>query len=284
LQRLGSFERPTLFEAFCGEKESESDDKNADGDRGAKGPVIGGAKKALDDVRDHRAAGTTDKNGSEKVAERENESEGGAGDEPGKGERENYFQKSFGTTRTEILRSFEERARNIFKGGVNRKKNERCVDVREHQNDREWTVEEKFEWRVGDVKILQRAVENAVAAENGFPGVAADEVADPERDDDELIEKFFASPGAEGKIVRERIAEEEREKSDGGSNAHGAKENLKIDGIGEKSFVVLEIPVVNEEAIADEPETVGEHQAVGKEEEKAYPDERRERGQRFVGA
>ena len=61
---------------------------------------------------------------------------------------------------------------------------------------------------------MQEAVEHAVAAENGFPGVAANEIADPQRDDDELIEDFFARAGVERKIVGERIAEQQRAKRD----------------------------------------------------------------------
>ena len=48
---------------------------------------------------------------------------------------------------------------------------------------------------MSDVQVLEKAVEDSVAAEDGFPGVAADEIADPQRNDDQLIEQFFAWAG-----------------------------------------------------------------------------------------
>ena len=49
-----------------------------------------------------------------------------------------------------------------------------------------------------DVKILEEAIEDSVAAENGFPCVTTNEIADPQRDDDQLVEKFFARTGLKG--------------------------------------------------------------------------------------
>ena len=76
-------------------------------------------------------------------------------------------------------------------------------------------------------KVLEEAVENAVGAENGFPGVAADEIADPEGNDDELIEKIFAKTRVEGHVVGEGVAEEQREKRDAGGDAGGAEQELR---------------------------------------------------------
>jgi hypothetical protein len=107
------------------------------------------------------------------------------------------------------VRGFEERARDVFERSVDRKKNERRVNVREHKNHGEGAVEKSGNGLVSDVEILKRAVEDAVGAEDSFPCVAADEIADPERDDDELVEKLFAGARVKGKKVSERISEKE---------------------------------------------------------------------------
>jgi hypothetical protein len=41
---------------------------------------------------------------------------------------------------------------------------------------------------------------------------------------------------------------------------------------------------MDDDAIANGPETMGEHERIGKKEEEADPEERRERDERFVGA
>jgi hypothetical protein len=64
---------------------------------------------------------------------------------------------------------------------------------------------------VGDVEILEKSVEDTVAAENGFPGVSTNQVADPQRNNDQLIEEFFARASVEGQEIGERITEKSGE-------------------------------------------------------------------------
>jgi hypothetical protein len=156
--------------------------------------------------------------------------------------------------------------------------------VREHEDDGEGTVEEERDGLVSEMKVLEEAVENAFAAENGFPGVAADEIADPQGDDDELVEQFLAGAGIKGKIVGERVAEKEGAEGYGCGDAHGAQKDFEVDGLREESAVVVQVPLVDEEAVSDGPKAVREHQRVRKQEEEADPEERRERDERFVGA
>jgi len=184
----------------------------------------------------------------------------------------------------EILGGFDERARDVLEGGVNGEKDKGRVDVSEHEDDGEWAVEEERDGFVSEMKILEEAVENAFAAENGFPGVAADEIADPQGHDDELVEEFLAAAGMKREVVGERIAEEQGAEGYGGGDAHGAEEDFDVDGLCEESVVIVEVPLVDEEAVFDGPEAVGEHQGIGKQEEKADPEEGRERNERFVGA
>jgi hypothetical protein len=155
--------------------------------------------------------------------------------------------------------------------------------VSEHEDDGEGTIEEEADGLAGEMKILEKRVEDTVGTENGLPGIAANEIADPKRDNDELVEKLLAAAGMKGKIVSERIAEKEREKHDAGGDAHGAEKNFKIDGIFEQFGIVLKIPLVNDDALADSPEAVNEHQCVRKQKEQRDPEERRKRNEEFVG-
>jgi len=75
-----------------------------------------------------------------------------------------------------------------------------------------------------------------------------------------LVEQVFADASVEGHVVGERIAEKEREKRDAGGDAHGAEEDFEVEGILEELRVVLQIPFVDECAVAHQPETVGKHQ------------------------
>ena len=52
----------------------------------------------------------------------------------------------------------------------------------------------------------------------------------------------------------------------------------------EELGVILEIPLVDDDAVADEPEAVGKHERVGKKKEEADPEERWEGDDGFVEA
>src|SRR5579864_929608 len=279
-----SFEGPALFEAFAEEEEGDGDEQNAHGNGCAERPVVSCAEQTLHNVGDHGAGRSADKKRSEEVTEGKNESESGSGEEAGHGKRKDDTEKCFGGTGAEILRGFDEWARDVFERRVDGEEDERRVDVREDEDDRERAVEEKADRFMRDVKILEKTVEDAVAAKDGFPRIAANEIADPEWNDDELIEEFFACAGMEGEIVRKRIAEEERQKRNGSRDAHGAEKNFRVDGIGEKCSVVGEITLMDNEAVANGPEAVREHERVGEKKEEANPQEWREGDDRFVGA
>jgi hypothetical protein len=155
--------------------------------------------------------------------------------------------------------------------------------VSEHEDDGEGAIQKEANGLVREVEVLEKAVENAVGAENGFPCVAANEIADPQGNDDELIEEFFTAASVEGKIVGERIAEKKRENGDRSGDTHGAKENFEIDGVFEKGGVILEIPVVDDDSVLDGPQAVNEHEGVRKKKEGGNPEERRDGDEEFVG-
>jgi hypothetical protein len=131
--------------------------------------------------------------------------------------------------------------------------------VGEHEDDSERAIEKGGERFVGDVEKLQRAVEDTVRAEDGFPRVAADKITDPERDDYELIEKFFARAGVEGEEVSERVAEKKRKKCHGNSDAESAEENGGVERVREELGVLAEIPVVEDDAVLGYPERMDKH-------------------------
>ncbi len=135
--------------------------------------------------------------------------------------------------------SFDKIARDMFEGSVERKKDEGRVDVCEHENNGEGTVQEETDGFVGDVKILQEAVEHSFGTEDGLPGIAADEIADPQGNDDELVEKVLANAGVERHEIRDGVAEQQRKQSYSGGDTHGAEKNLRVDGLLKKFGVVL---------------------------------------------
>ncbi len=235
------------FSRRCGEeKQRESEEKDADGNRGAERPVVNRAEKGLHDVGDHGAGRAADEQRREKIAEGENESEGGPREKAGHRERKNHAEKSGRGAGAEILRGFDERARNVFERGVDGEEDEGRVNVREHEDDGEGAVEEKADGLVSDVGILEEAVEDAFAAENCFPGVAANEIADPERHDDELIEQFLARAGMKREVIGKGIAEKQGTEHDGAGDAHGAEENFGVEGIREQLLIIVEIPVMDD--------------------------------------
>ena len=135
-----------------------------------------------------------------------------------------------------------------------------------------------------DVEILQKAVEDAVAAENCFPGVATHQIADPERNDDQLVEKFFARACVERQEIRQRISEKYRKKCNSGGDACGAKEDLDVEWIPEQREVVVEIPMIEDDAVSDSPEAVQKHEQVRKKKKERHPENRREGDEEFVSA
>src|SRR5271157_545294 len=201
LKICGSFEGPSFFEALGEEKQRESEEQNANGNCGAERPVVDSTEKRLHDVGDHGAGRAADEERGEKIAERENKGEGSSGEKAGHRERENHAEESGEGAGAQILRGFDERAWDVFEGGVNRKEDERRVNVGEHEDNGERTVQQKADGLVSDMRVLEEAVEDSFAAQNCFPGVAADQIADPERDDDELIEQFFACAGMKREVV-----------------------------------------------------------------------------------
>src|SRR4029077_11672355 len=103
----------------------------------------------------------------EEVAEREDKGESGAREQSRHREGKDDAEKRGARVSAEVLRSFDERARDVFERVVDGEEDEGCVNVREHENDGKRTVEEVADRFVSDAEILEKTVEGAVAAENG---------------------------------------------------------------------------------------------------------------------
>src|SRR3984957_8021337 len=147
--------------------------------------------------------------------------------------------------------------------------------MREHEDHGEGAVQKKTDRLVSDMEVLEKSVENSFATEDCFPSVAADQIADPERNDDELVQQFLARAGMKREVVGERVAEENGTERYRGCDAHGAQENLGVQRIGEEFLVIGEIPVMDEGAVLNRPEAVGKHERVGQQQEERHPEERR---------
>jgi len=53
------------------------------------------------------------------------------------------------------------------------------MSQREHHS--EWAVEQKVQRMLREMQILQQRVEHAIATKDRLPGIGADQVADPKR-------------------------------------------------------------------------------------------------------
>ena len=182
---------------FGEEQKRDCEQKDADRNGGAQRPIVRRTKETLDNVGNHDAGWATNEERAKKIAHCEDKSEGGAGQKSRQRERKNDTQKRGARAGTEVVRGFDEVSRDVLERSVQRKKDKGRLDVRKCEDDRERAVEEKANGLVDQVELLEEAVKDSVGAKNGFPGITANQVADPQGHDDQLIEKFFSWSGVE---------------------------------------------------------------------------------------
>src|SRR5580698_3917870 len=101
--RARSSEGPALLKALGEEEQGDGEDENQDGDGGAERPVIGGAEEALHDVGDHDAGGAANELRREKIAEGEDEGEGGARQQSGQRERKDDTKERCARSGAEVV-------------------------------------------------------------------------------------------------------------------------------------------------------------------------------------
>ncbi len=93
---------------------------------------------------------------------------------------------------------------------------------------------------------MEQTVQHAVVPQNCFPGIAANQVTGPQRDDDELVEQFFAFGGVKRQVIRQRVAEQQHENGYRGGDAHGAEKHIAVKRVAGQFKIILQIPVVND--------------------------------------
>ena len=141
--------------------------------RRAQRPVVGGAEQADHNVRDHDSARASEQQRGKKVSQAEHESESCAREHSRNRERQDHAPERLRWRGSEIVRGFDQVARDVLERRVNGKKRKRRVDVREREHHRKWTVEQEFQRMMREVNILQQRVQHAVGAEDRLPGVGA---------------------------------------------------------------------------------------------------------------
>ena len=107
----------------------------------------------------------------------------------------------------QVFRGFHQRARDVLEGCVDGQKDERRVNVREHNHDGERAVKKEGHGLMGEMQVFEEAIEHAFAAENGLPSIAAHQVAHPQRHDNQLVEQLFRSTGMKRQVIGQRVAE-----------------------------------------------------------------------------
>src|SRR6185437_1932160 len=105
------------------------------------------------------------------------------------GKRKDDSPESLKRRRSQIVRRLYQVAGYVFERRINRQEGERCVDMREGQHHGERAVQQEIEGMTCQVNILQQRVKDAVAAQDGLPGVSSHQIADPERNNHQLIEE-----------------------------------------------------------------------------------------------
>src|SRR6202022_1248161 len=126
-----SFKGPAFLEALGREEQGDGDQQDAHRNGRTERPIVRGAEKALHNVGDHGGGGTADEERSEEIAEGEDEGERCSSEQSGNGKRKNDAEECGAAVGAEIVRGFDERAGNVFEGGIDGKENEGGVYGRE---------------------------------------------------------------------------------------------------------------------------------------------------------
>src|SRR4051812_9507933 len=131
------------------------------------------------------------------------------------------------------MRGFDQVARNVLHGRIDRKEGERGIDVGKRKYHSERAVQQELQWMLSQVQVLQRGIKHTVGPEDSFPGVGADKIADPEWDDQKLVEQVLFCASVKAQQVRDRVSQAKRENHDAGGDPGGAQKRLTIDVVSE---------------------------------------------------
>ncbi len=172
----------------------------------------------------------------------------------------------------------------MLQGRVNRQEGEWRIDVRQCEYNRERTVKQEPRRRVRDVQVLQQRVHHSVAAKDGLPRVGAHQVANPKRDDHKLIKQFFALR-IKRNVIRQRIPQQQGQQRNPARDPHRPQQYLGVHRHMHQVLIILQSPVVHDGLpTLHTPEAVAEEQKIGRKQERADPNNRRQSDSRLVGA
>ena len=256
------------LDPICQPQQEERQQKDDDRHGGAERPVECHAEQTPDQVRHHEGAVVAaEELGGEEVTHAQHEREGGSRQHTGQRQGQNDSQKGLPPVRIEVLARLLERDRDRLEHGVDRHQRKRSVDVGERQDHCPPAVEEERQRVIDQSGRLQQAVENPLLAQDDLPGVRANEVAHPERDDHRHVHELLVPPHLERQQIGQRIGEKQREEGDSQRDA-GRKENRVGIEIGaEESAVVLQCELVRDRPTLEAPEGMHEQQDIGDEEQ-----------------
>src|SRR5207244_12450559 len=115
-------------------------------------------------------------------------------------------------------------------------------------------------------------VQHAIAAENRLPCIRAHQVADPQRNDYELIEELLSFSCMEREMVSEWIAEQKRQDHYSCGNPHGTEQGLQVNADAKQLAVIIQSPGVDDRLPRrDRPEAIEEDNGVGDQQENRNP-------------
>src|SRR5207248_597825 len=113
----------------------------------------------------------------------------------------------------------------------------------EHHSKR--AVQQKVERMVRDVRVLQQSVQYSIAAKYGLPRIGTYQIADPQRNDCELIKQVLAGSRMKRQIVGKRVSQQQRKQHYPQRDSHRAQQRLSVDVYSKKLAIVVQIPVMN---------------------------------------
>ena len=252
------------------ERRDQEPDRRALGDQG----VLEEVREQVGDQEPLRAA---HHRWCQELSQDRDEDEDAGSDQAGSDLRQQDVSEGRDRPGPEVLRRGELREVEALEGGVQDQRGERDVQVHEHQERPEVVVGEEQRRLLEDPETHQDLVERSALAEDGLPRVHAQEVARPERDDDdEQGDPGPASRDVAGEEVGDDERHDETDDRDPRPDRHGLQERPNVRRVREEVLVVLQAPDGDDvEVLVRRPHRVDEHHRQGNEEQADDDDHRR---------
>ena len=209
--------------------------------------VVGDADVGEDHVADELRSGAADQKRRQVVAEGEREGEDRPRHEPGQGERQDDAPERPEPARSHVTRRLQVALRHALERSVDRQDHERQPQVREdepHRRVREADV------RVGQADLVQAPVQRALLLQDHAPGVDADDVARPERQQHHDEQHGPRARGRDsGHIERDREGEDGVRDGDGAGDPDRVPRDAQVGRVVEAE----DLPKVREGPVAGDP-------------------------------